>query len=174
MANVEFSYEGRNIIIQCNIYDKMEKIFQQFMSKVEANPNSIAFLYNGVAITNNNLTFDQLSNNYDKTRNKMNIIATNSSFSSPPEFIFLKCFGADESMKDYAKMTILLAFQENSDDYDEIVGLIVDKFEERYGGHWSCSLMKKGEGASCFGTVGYFIKLKYGDYKISIAKTNRD
>ena len=34
--------------------------------------------------------------------------------------------------------------------------------------------MKDGEGASCFGTVGYFIKLKYGDYKISIAKTNRD
>ena len=104
------------------------------MSKVEANPNSISFLYNGVAITNNNLTFEQLSNNYDKRRNKMNIIATNSPFSSPPEFIFLKCVRADESMKDYARMTILLAFQKNSDDYDESVELIVYKFKERYGG----------------------------------------
>ena len=66
MANVEFNYEGKDIIIQCNKYDRMEKIFQQFMTKIGKKPDTLAFLYNGSAITNMNLTFDQLSNSDDK------------------------------------------------------------------------------------------------------------
>ena len=37
MANVEFNYEGKDITIQCNKYDRMEKIFQQFMAKIGKN-----------------------------------------------------------------------------------------------------------------------------------------
>ena len=33
MSKVEFTYEGNNITIQCNKYDKMKHLFQQFLSK---------------------------------------------------------------------------------------------------------------------------------------------
>ena len=43
MALVEFHYEGRNITIQCNKYDSIGKIFQEFSSKAGVNPNSVFF-----------------------------------------------------------------------------------------------------------------------------------
>ena len=60
MALVEFYYEGRNITIQCNKYDTIGKIFQQFTSKAEVNPNSVTFLYDGKIIFNKNLNFEQI------------------------------------------------------------------------------------------------------------------
>ena len=54
MATVEFNYEGRNIIIQCNKNDTMDKIIQQYLSKSQVDPNSVSFLYNGGLITNKN------------------------------------------------------------------------------------------------------------------------
>ena len=172
MASVEFSYEGRNIVIQCNEYDTMEKIFQKFATKAQVNLNSLLFLYNGTTIANKNLTFDQLSNNYDKDRNKMNILASYSLSNSAPEFIFLKCIGANESMKDYAKMAILLAMKEYPDDYEKKNELIAEKFEEKYGDYWSCSFMKFNEGSALYRYFDYFLKIKYGDYKIYIVKTS--
>ena len=58
MALVEFYYEGRNITIQCNKYDTMGKIFQQFASKAEVNQNSVSFLYDGKIISNKNFNFE--------------------------------------------------------------------------------------------------------------------
>ena len=170
MANVEFYYEGKNIIIQCNKYDRMEKIIQQFMTKVGGKQNSLAFLYNGNTITNMNLTFDQLSNLDDKYRNKMNIIVSNSLTNSSSQFIFKICEGADESMKDYAKMAILFAMQEHPHDYPKISYIIASKFEEKYEGGWSCSFIK--EGGSTFRYCGYWLVILYEGFKISIAKTS--
>ena len=170
MANVEFYYEGKNIIIQCNKYDRMEKIIQQFMTKVGGKQNSLAFLYNGNTITDMNLTFDQLSNLDDKYRNKMNIIVSNSLTNSSSQFIFKDCVGADESMKDYAKMAILFAMQEHPHDYPKISNIIASKFEEKYEGGWSCSFVK--EGGTSLNCYGYVLKILYGDYKITIAKTS--
>ena len=45
MSSVEFYFEGENIMIQCNKYDKMKQIFQKFYSKTGANQNSVTFLY---------------------------------------------------------------------------------------------------------------------------------
>ena len=78
MASVEFNYEGKSIIIQCNNYDTLDKIIQQYITKSQVAPNSVSFLYNGDLITNKYLTFHQLSNSYDKSRNKMNVLVTNS------------------------------------------------------------------------------------------------
>ena len=61
MASVEFNYEGRNITIQCNYYDTLDKIIQQYLNKSQVDPNSVSFLYNGDLITNKNLTFNDLS-----------------------------------------------------------------------------------------------------------------
>ena len=170
MANVEFYYEGKNIIIQCNKYDRMEKIIQQFITKVDGKQNSLAFLYNGNTITDMNLTFDQLSNLDDKYRNKMNVIVSNSLTNSSSQFIFEICEGADESMKDYAKMAILFALKEQPHNYPEMSRIIVLKFEEKYDGNWFCSFVK--EGGTTFHYYDYYMKILYGDYKITIAKTS--
>ena len=88
MASVEFNYEGRSIIIQCNNYDTIDKIIRKYLTKSQVDPNSVSFLYNGDLITNKSLTFDQLSNSYDKSRNKMNVLVTNSISKSSLEFKF--------------------------------------------------------------------------------------
>ena len=171
MASVDFYYEGSNITVHCDKSERMEQIFQKFINKTNANPNSIIFLYNGTIISNAKLTFNQISNLDDKNRNKMNIIVTNSSKNYSPQFLFTKINNADESMKDFAKMAILLAFQEYPDDGYKRCQLITEKFNERYKGYWICSIKKDGN------TYGYFyslIVIKYGDYKILIGQTKEE
>ena len=73
-------------------------------------------------------------------------------------------------MKDYAKMAILLAMQENPNDYPEMSKIIALKFKEKYGGNWFCSFVKEGGIYLC--CFDYCLKIKYGDYKIAIAKTS--
>ena len=158
MAKVDFYYEGRNITIQCNKNDKMQYIFQQFLVKADVNINSVIFLYNGNIVTDTELTFQQLSNIDDKKRNKMNILVGKAKTDSFSQFIFLACKGANESMKEYAKMTILLAMQEHPDSDPDKCSLIRTKFEEKYGGSWSTSMVK--EGASSFTYYDYFIGIK--------------
>ena len=166
MALVEFNYEGKSINIQCNRYDTMGSIFHQFITKADVNPNSVSFLYNGKMISNNNLSFVQIANIFDKQRNKMNIVVTNSLSTTSSQFTFLKCDGADEAMKDYAKMTILLAIQEHPDDHLKKCQLICSKFNERYGGLWNCSFMKEGSG--WYHNGGYFMGILYQNYKVII------
>ena len=171
MASVEFNYEGRSITIQCNNYDTLDKIIRQYLTKSQVDPNSVSFLYNGSLITNKNLTFEQLSNSYDKSRNRMNVLVTNSISKSSLEFKFEASFGADESMKDFAKMTILLALQDYPDNNIEQCLLIRKKFENLYGGSWICCKYKIGLGAiTCSYYNNYDICILYGDFKYIITK----
>lgn len=71
---VEFLYNGKSIIIQCNRYDTIEQIFQKFSVKSGADINSVSFIYNGNANYNRNLIIDQVANFEDKKRNKMTIL----------------------------------------------------------------------------------------------------
>ena len=75
MVEVIFHYEENNIIIQCNIKDKMEDIIKRFLKKIEKNENNnnFVYLYDG-NIINKDLIFIQQVNELDKKRNKMNII----------------------------------------------------------------------------------------------------
>ena len=168
MASVEFNYEGRNITIQCNNYDTIDKIIKQYLFKSHIDPYSVSFLYNGGLITNKNLTFDQLSNSYDKSRNKMNVLVTNSVSKSSLEFKFESSTGADESMKDYTKMAILFALQKYPDDNLRQCQLIQEKFEDQYGGSWNCCKFKVGLGAISSYFNNYDICIIYGDYKYII------
>ena len=173
MSEVEFFYEGKNIIIQCNQSDKMKQLFQRFFTKANVNPNSVIFIYSGNIITNDELTFSQLSNKYDKNRNKMNIIVTNSSNSSSSQFQFIKWSpGFNESMKEYAKMAILLALQQYPDNNAEQTGLIKNKFDNQYGGSWICAKYKVGLGGISFDLNNYMISIIYGDFKFIIFKSN--
>ena len=170
MSSVEFNYEGRSITIQCNNYDTMDKIIRQYLTKSQVDPNSVSFLYNGGLITNKSLTFNQLSNSYDRSRNKMNVLVTNSVSKSSLEFKFESSIGADESMKDYAKMAILFALQKYPDDNPKQCELIREKFENQYGGRWLCCKFKVGSGGISFHYNIYDICLIYGDYKFIISK----
>ena len=56
-------------------------------------------------------------------------------------FKFKYKIGADDSMAEFAKMTILLAFHEypindNNNDYKK-AELVKKKFDEKYGKYWS-------------------------------------
>ena len=173
MSTVDFYFEGQNITVQCYKYDKMKQIFQSFYSKSGINPNSLTFIYNGEIITNGEATFEQTANSDDKNRNKMNLLVANSPNSASSEFIFENVIGADESMKDFAKMVILLAMKEHPEDDDSKIDLIHEKFKERYEGSWSCSIYKIGYGSSIFNVFGCFMRIKYGNYIIKIAKTSQ-
>ena len=77
MAEVTFDYESLNIDIQCNLNDKMKDIINKFLVKIKKNDQNILYyLYNGSRI-NEELTFNEQANDYDKYRKKMNILVTN-------------------------------------------------------------------------------------------------
>ena len=88
---------------------------------------------------------------------------------SKSNFIFEKVVGADNSMIEYAKMTILLAIEEYPDDDWKKSDFVAGKFEEKYGNEWVASFIKDGDYR--FWYHDYYIKLKYKDYKIKIGKT---
>ena len=168
MASIEFNYEGRDITIQCNNYDTLDKIIQQYLNKSQVDPDSVSFLYNGDLITNKNLTFNDLSNSYDKSRNKMNVLVTNSISKSSLEFKFELSVGADESMIDYAKMAILFALQKYPDDNAQQCKIIQEKFENQYEGDWNCCKFKVGLGGITFHYNNYAMSILYGDFKFVI------
>ena len=173
MATVEFQNNGNKIIVQCNKSDKMKQLFQKFYYKSELNTNSCIFLYNGQNITDNESTFEQLANQEDKNRNKMNILVYESSndSSSASDFIIETSNGeVDQSMKDYAKTTILSSIEKYpSNDYNKCA-LIKEKFEEKYGGVWGCCYFKEGD---CIITNLICIKIKFNGHIIKIFKTNQ-
>ena len=78
MAEVIFNYEGKNTIIQCNLNGKMKDIISKFLVKIAKKEKNMQlyYLYNGNKI-NEDLTFNEQANNFDKNRKKMNIIVTN-------------------------------------------------------------------------------------------------
>ena len=85
-------------------------------------------------------------------------------------FIFEKVVGADEPMKEYAKMVILLAFDSYpnpENDWDKCL-LVSNKLEEKYGFKWCSSFIRQGD--CCILSNDYYMKIKYKDYTIKIGK----
>ena len=169
MATIEFNYETINIPIQCSKNDKIKTFIQKFSSKIGVDPSSLIFIYNGNNLTNIESTFDQICNKDDQKRKKMNVLVEKY-YASSNDFIFEKCKGADEQMKEFSKMIILLAMQEYPDDDEKKSEFIASKFDGKYGNHWSVSFIK--EGGSSFLSYKYSIKILYKGYKIKIAQTS--
>ena len=119
MAQVNITFYGRSIMVLCNKNDTMRNIFQKFAIKANINLNSIYFVYSGNYIVNKDLTFDQLSNNEDRIRNAMNILAidynksylmnSNKISSSPAQFIY-----PDESNPAYQIYEAIPTFESQS------------------------------------------------------------
>ena len=47
MASIEFIYNGNNIVIQCDINDRMKEIINKYILKSSIDKNSVIFLYSG-------------------------------------------------------------------------------------------------------------------------------
>ena len=70
-----FIYKGEQIIIQCNIEDKMKDIINKFKSKIKEEDNNLNYIYNGEKI-NKELKLNQIIK--DKNGKKINILVYNS------------------------------------------------------------------------------------------------
>ena len=68
MAEAKFTYEGRDIIIQCTKNQKMRDICTNLSTKINVGLNSLVFLYGG-GILNMEKTFQELTKG-----NRMSII----------------------------------------------------------------------------------------------------
>ena len=80
---IEFSYEGVNTIIQCKVDEKLKDIFKNFKFKVNDENKILIYMYNGINIQNEELTFNEIANSEDKKRNKMNILVIESEGQAP-------------------------------------------------------------------------------------------
>ena len=76
MVEVEFIYNGQKTTIQCNINEKLIEIYNKYIIKKGKNLNDIYFVYDGNKIKENikDLNINELANNIDKDRKKMNIL----------------------------------------------------------------------------------------------------
>jgi len=71
--NVIFTFDGRDIAIQCSKRDLMKSICQKFALKAETNLNSLLFLYAGNKV-NFYLTLEAQASSIDRKNNKMTIL----------------------------------------------------------------------------------------------------
>ena len=72
-ANVVFTLDGENLIIQCTTEDKMEDICKSYSTKINKNMDSLLFLYEGNKV-NFELSFKEQANSIDNDNNKMSIL----------------------------------------------------------------------------------------------------
>ena len=71
-SQIEFSYNGKNTIIQCTEEEKLKDIYKNFKFKAQVEKEILIYIYNGINLQNEELTFNEIANSEDKKRNKMN------------------------------------------------------------------------------------------------------
>ena len=74
MSEVIFSYLTTLTTIECRKNERFKDILEKFKSKVNINLSKHIYLYNGLRITNHNLTFDQIANSLDKINKKITVL----------------------------------------------------------------------------------------------------
>ena len=73
MANVEIIYGSMHLTMQCKMDDKTKDIIKKFEEKVKITPGNIYYSYNGKILNNEDLTFEQIANEDDKSIKQMTI-----------------------------------------------------------------------------------------------------
>ena len=71
MTQIEFLYQGRNTIIQCNINEKMKDIIKKYIIKEGIDKNSIYFLYSGNKINEELILKEIIGKNNDINKIKI-------------------------------------------------------------------------------------------------------
>ena len=72
-SNVIFVFRGADIIIKCNLFEKMKSVCQRFISKSKVDESIIHFSYNGDFI-NPELNLIEQANEIDRKSGKMKIL----------------------------------------------------------------------------------------------------
>ena len=156
----------------------MKEICNRFKSKLGLNQKQFIYIHNGNIITNEELTFNQISNAFDKIQNKMTILVyeqTNSypnpnHFPNTSQFIYKDCHVKNEEMKEFAEMTIIYAIKKYPNDDAQKSKFVRDKFQEKYGNSWCVCFIKDG---NCWITCyNYCIEVLYNGYQVSIGRTS--
>ena len=132
MAEIIFNYNGNLTKIQCNKEEKMKEIFNKFIIKTQIDKNLIYFIYSGNNNINEELKFEEIANQEDKIRNKMNIIVNdnnidknNISIKKSKDIICPIC---NENIKLYIEdYNIYLYECKNKHEIDNI---LINEFEE--------------------------------------------
>ena len=96
MTQVEFVYNGGITLIQCNMNEKMKEILKKFKEKANINNNNIFYTYDGKIGINEELKFEEIANNEDKKRKKMNILVYDTEIEIKEKDIIIKM-----EIKDY-------------------------------------------------------------------------
>ena len=80
MEKVEiiFNYNGTEISLQADTKKKFTDIYKNFSSKTKTERKTLYFMYNGNVIRNYELKFNDIANEEDKRRKKMNILVNES------------------------------------------------------------------------------------------------
>ena len=80
MEKVEiiFNYIGRDISLQVDNNKKFTDIYKIFSSKAKTERKTLYFIYYGNVIRNYELKFNDIANEEDKRRKKMNILVNES------------------------------------------------------------------------------------------------
>lgn len=73
MARVIFQYNGEEIIIQCQTYDQIGEICNQFTNKVSIDISKLIFLYGGEQV-NKDISFEKQANSIDKEKEEIVIL----------------------------------------------------------------------------------------------------
>ena len=69
MVSVSFTFNEKDIIIQCTNTEKKNEICQKFENKINLEINKLVFLYGG-NIINKELSFNDQASSMDKERKK--------------------------------------------------------------------------------------------------------
>jgi len=77
MTSINFDYNSKNTIIQCDENDNIKKVFEKFCNKSGLNLDSLYFLYDGSSKIDTSLSVTQIANNEDRIRKSMNILVKN-------------------------------------------------------------------------------------------------
>ena len=131
-AVIEFTYGGLPTIIQCGKDIKLKDIYKSFKFKAKAEGKQLIYLYNGKVIQNEELTFNEIANPEDKTRNKMNVLVVEGEGPIQPQECIIKskniiCPECKEDIKFSIDDYVINLFEcKNKHDIDHI---FLDEFE---------------------------------------------
>ena len=130
MIQINFIYNGKNIIIQANINDKMNEIFKKFLIKAELEDKSVYYIYKG-NIIDKGIELEKVIGKEDKNLNKMNIIANIKEEIINNEIIksrFIICPECKE--KTFIKIEDYRIELYNCKNGHKIKDILLDKYEE--------------------------------------------
>ena len=73
MTEILFNLNGIQTIIQCVGEEKMKEIFKRYASKIQADLNSIYFIYGGNKV-NEELSLNEINNQMNNNEERINIL----------------------------------------------------------------------------------------------------